>query len=34
MPDIVYIEKLGDAMAPVGLREDPPLNGRLWDLGK
>jgi len=25
MPDIVYLEKLGDAMAPVGLREDPSL---------
>jgi len=25
MPYIVYIEKLGDVMALMGLREDPPL---------
>lgn len=25
MPDILHIEKPGDAMAPVGLREDPSL---------
>jgi len=25
MLNIVYIEKLGDAMTPMGLREDPPL---------
>jgi len=25
MCNIVYIEKLGDAMAPMGLYQDPPL---------